>query len=555
VQFPCDREVLEVKNTMARPRPFRLGWLLAGLVASACGPEGQRFDPPLLLDRAGLTGRVALASEPLPFGQARADRLPGEAELAGHLLGLAGGTRLSLTLQSDSELALALYGPRRADGLFGQARAFTPETRKGTFGLAALGTEASGDYLVVVADPGRAGSAYRLAATCLAGCEAPRCPALICGLYCPTGFEQDAAGCARCACAAGCQANADCPLEFTCQAGVCRRLDPPGCDCPEPYAPVCGRDGRTYANACELDCAGGEAAHAGACQTPACSASADCPAGMLCQAGECRAACDCAGSPVALVCGQDGLTYPSDCERRCAGVGLSHLGPCDTCVPEVCGDGVDNDCDGFIDEGCGGACLVDADCPPDQFCLAGLCSGTLACVADPDCPAGQECQTGLCRPRDGCGVEICNGLDDDCDGLTDEGCPACRTNSDCPAYHDCVAGLCVEAVVDADGDGFSPPEDCDDQDASVNPAAPELCDGKDNNCDGQVDEGCPVACSSDADCAAGQVCVAGACTPACSSDQDCAAGEVCHEGHCVIPCRTDAECPAGQFCVGGICSP
>jgi len=63
---------------------------------------------------------------------------------------------------------------------------------------------------------------------------------------------------------------------------------------------------------------------------------------------------------------------------------------------------------------------------------------------------------------------------------------------------------------DADGDGYGDPgvsmedteapagyvldaSDCDDTDAGVYPGAPELCDGKDNNCDGTVDEGCAVA--------------------------------------------------------------
>ena len=44
-------------------------------------------------------------------------------------------------------------------------------------------------------------------------------------------------------------------------------------------------------------------------------------------------------------------------------------------------------------------------------------------------------------------------------------------------------------VVDEDGDGFSGEDDCDDNDAAVNPDAEELCDELDNNCDGAVDEG------------------------------------------------------------------
>ncbi|GJQ60940.1 MAG: hypothetical protein D8M57_19890 [Candidatus Scalindua sp. AMX11] len=42
---------------------------------------------------------------------------------------------------------------------------------------------------------------------------------------------------------------------------------------------------------------------------------------------------------------------------------------------------------------------------------------------------------------------------------------------------------------DLDGDGYGKTTDCDDNDPNVNPGAPETCDGKDNDCDGSVDEG------------------------------------------------------------------
>ena len=43
--------------------------------------------------------------------------------------------------------------------------------------------------------------------------------------------------------------------------------------------------------------------------------------------------------------------------------------------------------------------------------------------------------------------------------------------------------------VDGDGDGFTEDVDCDDTNADINSNAEELCDGIDNNCDGQIDEG------------------------------------------------------------------
>ena len=86
--------------------------------------------------------------------------------------------------------------------------------------------------------------------------------------------------------------------------------------------------------------------------------------------------------------------------------------------------------------------------------------------------------------------EVCDGLDNNCDGFTDNG---------------------IELIVqylDNDGDGFGNPQegiencnlldgyvltpgDCNDEDVNINPDAPDSCDGLDNNCNGEADEvGC-----------------------------------------------------------------
>ena len=62
--------------------------------------------------------------------------------------------------------------------------------------------------------------------------------------------------------------------------------------------------------------------------------------------------------------------------------------------------------------------------------------------------------------------------------------PACKQKPDDSAGT-------IDIIVDADNDGYSFDSDCDDADPDVNPAADELCDGIDNNCDTQIDEGLP----------------------------------------------------------------
>jgi hypothetical protein len=94
-------------------------------------------------------------------------------------------------------------------------------------------------------------------------------------------------------------------------------------------------------------------------------------------------------------------------------------------------------------------------------------------------------------------AEVCNGTDDDCDAQVDEGidlqvdlqnCGACGRR--CAANESCVGGECFPVSIDEDLDGFSPPQDCDDANSAVSPAAPEVCDdGIDNDCDGATDTG------------------------------------------------------------------
>ncbi len=59
------------------------------------------------------------------------------------------------------------------------------------------------------------------------------------------------------------------------------------------------------------------------------------------------------------------------------------------------------------------------------------------------------------------------------------------------SFVDCIHGA-PGAATDADGDGYTWCNECDDTKPTVNPGAPEICgNGIDDNCNGYVDEGCP----------------------------------------------------------------
>jgi len=123
----------------------------------------------------------------------------------------------------------------------------------------------------------------------------------------------------------------------------------------------------------------------------------------------------------------------------------------------------------------------------------------------------------VCAFGEGDATESCNGEDDDCDGIVDEGCPA---STDAGLVEDGGTPEPEDAGVEADGGEV--PTDAGVVDACAfgpdDVPGVDICNSVDDDCDGIVDEDCDAAdasvgmsCATDADCGPAQVCVEGVC--------------------------------------------
>jgi hypothetical protein len=212
-------------------------------------------------------------------------------------------------------------------------------------------------------------------------------------------------------------------------------------------------------------------------------------------------ACVGAGQPCTVSTNQGACQIGvTDCDAQGTIICKAITGP----SVELC-DGIDNNCDGNVDNG--------ATCPAGQVCDRGRCS--TSCSSEFPCGNGLSCDEGRC-------------IDSACVGVS---CPAtqvCRlgTCSDacagivCPEPGICSGGSCIDPCVDP---ATGAPLECRDGSGNIDPK---------------------------------KVCVGGACITTCDC-LPCAAGKACQTstGKCVEPGCVNITCPAGDQCKGGVCAP
>ncbi len=162
---------------------------------------------------------------------------------------------------------------------------------------------------------------------------------------------------------------------------------------------------------------------------------------------------------------------------------------------EICDGGIDNDCNGLTDDLDGG--VINGSVwyfDYDQDGEGGSQYSLTACLAPIGYVAGDiDCDDANAAVNS-TALEMCDGLDNDCDGFTDDADSTILYQTNNVVYNDLdgdgygdVSGL-VLACTPSVNQSINA-EDCDDTDAAVNPMGQEVCDEVDNDCNGQVDEG------------------------------------------------------------------
>ncbi len=280
----------------------------------------------------------------------------------------------------------------------------------------------------------------------------------------------------------------------------------------------------------------------------------------------------CSSNGQGLVCTAPNVTC--NASNRLVDSNGTDLGPC----TEIC-NMLDDDCDGKIDEGLSSCvCTVqgaeqcdgeDDDCDgtvdedTDIPCGTGVCQGVRQCTFVAGCNpsascTGANCCYGACTATTPT-AETCNGLDDDCDGNKDgftrdcsnlsNGFPALDPlnnpgadhvqNTGCETLNAAMPGKCGchpgTRTCPLNGTGMF--GSCTGE---VTPQT-EICNGIDDDCDGNIDETPPVTCTTSTQCAGTPM------TPTCDNPSGMTGMGTC------VPADCSTNCGVGQLiCTNGV---
>jgi len=281
----------------------------------------------------------------------------------------------------------------------------------------------------------------------------------------------------------------------------------------------------------------------------------------------------------------------------------------DPSTEEVC-DGIDNDCDGAVDDMIQCGTCSNGVCAGGETCLTcpadcGVCPdncGNSTIDDDEQCDGsalgGYTCLelgfdggvlgcTGFCvfdasGCQGGCGNGVREGVEE-CD-LDDYGGDDCVSLGYSGGSLDCIECTfyvqdCIEVCHDLDGDTYADAEcggdDCDDDNLAIYPGARERCNGISDDCDEEIDEDPEL----DAACQAlvEHVCDVSVCDPeaaacvtsrrsgCCATDADCGSPSACVKASCDVAsetcvhafptgcCQGTADCDDGDACTEDSC--
>ncbi len=179
----------------------------------------------------------------------------------------------------------------------------------------------------------------------------------------------------------------------------------------------------------------------------------------------------------------DGYTSIDDCDDTNAAV---YVG-----APELC-DGLDNNCNGLVDDNITiNTYYLDSD--GDGYGDSAVSLDTCLTIA----PTGYVTNAMDCSDQNAAlnpdAVEICDGIDNNCNGLVDDAITTFTYYADIDGDGYGDAAISLDTCLTTAPVGYVTNKlDCSDQNASLNPDAVEICDGLDNNCNGVIDEDVPV---------------------------------------------------------------